>query len=99
MNEPTENQGPSADRSERDGPAGQETLEPVREIAVLRQRVGRIGHDFGNLLQAIIGHAEMLAEDAANPAQTRAVLEDMITAACKGADLSRELLSIGHQAE
>ena len=67
------------------------------DISVLRQLVRRIGHDFNNVLQAIIGDTERIAENEFDRVQELA--ETVLLSASRGVDLTRELLSIGHDDE
>jgi two-component system sensor histidine kinase/response regulator len=64
------------------------------EISALRRLTRRIGHDFNNVLQTIIGDTERLAGDELNRVQE--LSESILTAASTGVDLARELLAIGH---
>jgi len=67
------------------------------DISALLQLTRRIGHDFNNVLQAIIGDTERLAEYEFDGAQE--VSETILVSTSRGVDLTCELLSIGHEGE
>ena len=74
-----------------------ETAKLRADIVALRQSARRIGHDFNNVLQAVIGDAERIAETGLDRA--RELAETVLASASKGVDLTRELLSVGHEGE
>jgi CheY-like chemotaxis protein len=67
------------------------------EIALLWKQVGRIGHDFSNVLQAIISHAEQLGEIGYDPTHIQQLVENVLGAASEGAQLARELQCLAHK--
>src|SRR5476651_2043672 len=74
-----------------------ETAKLRTDIFALLQLTHRIGHDFNNVLQAIIGDTERVAENQFDRVQELA--EAVLVSASRGVDLARELLSMGHEGE
>jgi len=72
-----------------------ETAKLWTDISALLQLTRRIGHDFNNVLQTIIGDTERVAENQFDRAQELA--EAVLVSASRGVDLARELLSMGHE--
>jgi PAS domain S-box-containing protein len=54
---------------------------------------GGIAHDFNNLLTGIIGNASLASEDLPPSAPTKRLIDDVITAGQRAADLTRQLLA------
>ena len=75
----------------------EEQLRRTQRLEALGQLTGGVAHDFNNLLTVIMGNAEMLLDglDAANP--QRAFAETVISAAERGADLTRHLLAFARK--
>ena len=79
-------------------------LRRTREYAETKNRMEAIGrlaggvaHDFNNLLTAIMGEAEMLAEDLSDDAGRLSAVEEIITSSRRAADLTRQLLAFSRQ--
>ena len=71
------------------------TAERVRQLEkmdAVGRLAGGLAHDFGNLLAVVLGHAELIREDAADPT-TRVDAETIVDAAGRGRDLVRDLLT------
>jgi signal transduction histidine kinase len=71
------------------------TAERVRQLQkmdAVGRLAGGLAHDFGNLLAVVLGHAELIREDAADPT-TRVDAETIVDAAGRGRDLVRDLLT------
>ena len=68
-----------------------ERMETVGQLA------GGLAHDFNNLLGAITGYAGLVAEETASDPRVRADVEQILTAASRAAQLTRELLIFSRQ--
>ncbi|MEI7639663.1 MAG: PAS domain S-box protein, partial [Syntrophus sp. (in: bacteria)] len=94
--------GVSSDISERKWAEEEKAnLEAQIQQAQKMESVGRlaggVAHDFNNMLGVIIGHTEM-ALDQVEPAQPiHADLEEILTAANRSADLTRQLLAFARK--
>jgi CheY-like chemotaxis protein len=58
---------------------------------------GGVAHDFNNMLGVIIGHAELAMEQAEPESQVHADLQEILKAAGRSADLTRQLLAFSRQ--
>ncbi|MBF0467406.1 MAG: PAS domain S-box protein [Desulfamplus sp.] len=74
-----------------------EDLRRARKLEAVGTLAGGIAHDFNNLLYIIHGNCEFLIEDAQE--KERDILQDIIDAARKGANLVRHLLAFSRRAE
>ncbi|MBW3661045.1 MAG: response regulator [Gemmatimonadetes bacterium] len=63
----------------------------AQKMEALGRLAGGVAHDFNNLLMVIRGYAELLGQDAANSG--RREIEEILAAAGRGADLTRQLLA------
>jgi CheY-like chemotaxis protein len=61
------------------------------------QLTGGIAHDFNNLLTVIVGNAELLTENPADPTVTRTLARQILETAERGADLNQKLLAFGRR--
>ena len=91
-------------RGERLELEGQSTLRRAQERLVQSQRLeavgrlaGGVAHDFNNLLGVIIGHAELARAAAADDQAVRARLEQVLGAAQRAAQLTRQLLAFSRR--
>ena len=71
----------------------EQRLRQAQKLESLGILAGGVAHDFNNLLTAIIGNASLVLErtEAANP--SRKMLQSLITASQKAAQLTRQLLT------
>lgn len=69
-------------------------LAQAKKMEAIGQLTGGIAHDFNNLLAAIQGHAELIAEE---DKADRALVEPIIGASSRGADLIQRLLSVARK--
>lgn len=81
-------------RKERD-----QQLVQAQKMEVLGQLTGGIAHDFNNLLTIILGNLRLLRDDGAEADEKarRECMEDAISAAEDGADLTRRLLAFSRK--
>ena len=72
----------------------EQTLQQVPKMEAVGQLTGGISHDFSNLLHVIIGNLRMLKNDfVGQPEVVCEILNDAISAAVDGADLTAKILS------
>jgi signal transduction histidine kinase len=70
------------------------TAERVRQLEkmdAVGRLAGGLAHDFGNLLAVVLGHAELIRDESAEP--IRGDAETILDAAARGRDLVRDLLT------
>jgi two-component system cell cycle sensor histidine kinase/response regulator CckA len=72
-------------------------LQHSQRLESIGQLAGGIAHDFNNMLMAITGYAELALMDLANDAPGRSDLRMLLTAAERGARLTRQLLAFGRR--
>jgi two-component system cell cycle sensor histidine kinase/response regulator CckA len=82
----------------------EEALERSRQELLQSQKMEAIGrlaggvaHDFNNLLTAIIGYCDLLLEEVGDRSELRADAEEIIRAANRAADLTRQLLAFSRR--
>ena len=75
----------------------QNRLARSQKMEAIGQLTGGVAHDFNNLLAIILGNLELLS-DADLKANDRALLEPIIDATLRGAELTRNMLSFARQA-
>ncbi|HEX2552920.1 MAG TPA: PAS domain S-box protein [Microvirga sp.] len=74
----------------------EERLRQSQKMEAVGQLTGGIAHDFNNLLTVILGNAEILADEIADP-QFRPLAQMIQLAAEKGALLTQHLLAFGRR--
>lgn len=74
-------------------------LAQAQKMEAIGQLTGGLAHDFNNMLGVIIGNMDLMERDLAELGSTaaRAKLETARTAALRGADLTRALLSVARR--
>jgi PAS domain S-box-containing protein len=80
----------------RDITKWKQTDEAMREAQKLESiglLAGGIAHDFNNLLTGIIGNASLAAEELARGGRARRLVDEVIAAGHRAADLTRQLLA------
>jgi PAS domain S-box-containing protein len=74
-----------------------EQLEQAHKLEGIGRLAGGVAHDFNNLLGVIIGSAEMLQSDLPEDPALRGYTGDILNAALRGAELTRQLLAFSRQ--
>jgi PAS domain S-box-containing protein len=74
----------------------EEQLRQREKMDAIGQLAGGVAHDFNNQLGGIMGFAEMLSESLTDPTYKR-YAENIMTAAVRAADLTRQLLAFGRK--
>jgi len=75
-------------------------LRQAQKLEAIGQLTGGIAHDFNNLLTVIMGNVDLLAErfaDDADDAEAAELAQQTLTAAARGAELTRRLLAFSGQ--
>ncbi len=68
-----------------------------QKMEVVGQLAGGIAHDFNNLLTGILGYGDLLRRQLAEGTTARRACEQIIEAARRGADLTRQLLAFSRR--
>jgi signal transduction histidine kinase/ActR/RegA family two-component response regulator len=68
-------------------------LVQTQKMEAVGQLTGGIAHDFNNLLAGVIGNLELAIDQAGDRADLKAVLDDALQSALRGADLIKRLLA------
>lgn len=71
----------------------QAQLERAQRLEAVGQLTGGVAHDFNNLLTVVLGNAQVLAEQADDRPDLKALAELILRAADRGATLTRQLLA------
>ena len=72
-------------------------LRQAQKMEVVGQLTGGIAHDFNNLLTVILANLGLLSDEIARDAGTRELIDDALSAAHDGADLTRRLLAFSRK--
>jgi PAS domain S-box-containing protein len=75
----------------------EDRLRQGQKMEAIGQLAGGIAHDFNNMLLAILGYADLLAEDAAGDAGRLELIVEIQRAAERAAGLTRRLLAFGRR--
>jgi PAS domain S-box-containing protein len=71
----------------------EEQLRQAQRLELLGQFAASVAHDFNNLLTVVSSCSELMADDPSCPPALRAGVDDVRTAAARGAVLTRQLLA------
>jgi signal transduction histidine kinase/ActR/RegA family two-component response regulator len=74
-----------------------EELTRAQRMEAVGQLTGGIAHDFNNILTAVTGCLEMIARKPDDPAKVRRLSQNAATAADRGAQLVRQLLTFSRR--
>jgi signal transduction histidine kinase len=74
-----------------------EALREARRLESVGRLAAGIAHDFNNLLTVVLANATLLLRDRHLEPATASAVDEMRTAASRGADLVRQLLAFGRQ--
>jgi PAS domain S-box-containing protein len=77
--------------------AAEARAQQMQRLEMVGKLAGGMAHDFNNLLGAITAYAGLVAEETASDPQVRADVEQILTAAQRGAQLTRQLLMFSQQ--
>ena len=77
--------------------AAEARVRQTERLETVGQLAGGLAHDFNNLLGAITGYAGLVAEETASDPGIRADVEQILAAAYRGAQLTRQLLMLSRQ--
>ncbi|MFP4500868.1 MAG: PAS domain-containing protein [Candidatus Hydrogenedentota bacterium] len=72
-------------------------VQQARKFESLGALAGGVAHDFNNLLVSILGNADLAFEDLSPVAPARSSLEEIVRAARRAADLTRQMLAYAGQ--
>jgi PAS domain S-box-containing protein len=71
----------------------QTQLAQAQKMESVGRLAGGVAHDFNNMLQAIVGNAELALERMGSNDPLRPVLEEIVKVASRSSDLTRQLLA------
>jgi len=74
-----------------------EQLRHAQKMEAVGQLAGGIAHDFNNLLVGIVGSAELLQHDHAEPGECAELAHEILSAAQRAANLTRQLLAFSRR--
>ncbi|MEI8313128.1 MAG: response regulator [Verrucomicrobiota bacterium] len=72
-------------------------LQQLQKMESVGRLAGGVAHDFNNMLGVILGHAELAMEQAGPDSPVYADLQEILTAADRSANLTRQLLAFSRQ--
>ena len=84
-------------RSEKERERLREELAQAQKMESVGRLAGGVAHDFNNMLGAIIGHAELAMELVAPGSPLHTDLREIMAAAQRSADLTRQLLAFARK--
>lgn len=74
-------------------------LRHARKMESIGTMAGGVAHNFNNILYVITGNAELAMDFAADKALARKCLAEIMTAALRGADLVKQILTFSHKSD
>jgi len=74
-----------------------EQLTQAQKMESVGRLAGGVAHDFNNMLNVIMGYSDMMMHDLSEDSPLRNGLEEIRKAACRSADLTRQLLAFARK--
>jgi PAS domain S-box-containing protein len=84
-------------RAEEEGQRLAAKLQQAQKMEAIGQLTGGLAHDFNNLLAVILGNLDFLKDLGESNAEADESIEDAVSAALKGAELTRNLLAFARR--
>jgi PAS domain S-box-containing protein len=75
----------------------EDQLRQAQKMEAVGQLAGGIAHDFNNLITAIRGYSELIRQGLAPNTEARADIDQVVLAADRAAELTRQLLAFGRR--
>ena len=75
----------------------QEQLQQSQKMEAVGRLAGGVAHDFNNLLQVIVGYAEVALQSLTPQTRLHSELQQILSAAHRSADLTRQLLTFARK--
>ncbi|MCG8493423.1 MAG: ATP-binding protein, partial [Sneathiellales bacterium] len=75
----------------------EEQLRQSEKMRAVGELTGGVAHDFNNLLAVVLGNAELIEEKLSSDAPERGHLKTLMSAAVRGAELTRRLLAFSRK--
>lgn len=72
-------------------------LQQAQKMEAVGRLAGGVAHDFNNMLNVILGHAEIMSDDLPDDSPLREDLDDICSAAERSANLTRQLLAFARK--
>ena len=72
-------------------------LRQAQKMEAVGRLAGGISHDFNNQLSVILGYADLMQQEGADPSRMRGYLDQIIRAANGAQDITRQLLAFSRQ--
>ncbi|MFH1152699.1 MAG: ATP-binding protein [Pseudomonadota bacterium] len=74
-------------------------LNRVQRMEAIGTLAGGIAHDFNNILSAVVGYTELTLDIVDKDSEARRNLEEILNAAMRAKDLTRQILAFSRQAD
>ncbi len=84
-------------RLSRERELAEAQLRQAQKMKALGELTGGIAHDFNNLLAVIIGNLDLVADDVGHDADLRELIDDALSSAQSGKELTHRLLAFGRR--